>query len=348
MDDHAPVSDAPSKAAQRPQRVLIAFNHTDLSELAEAPEPSPEGIRELVALLSVEGFEVQAVNAEDDCDRLGDAVVLFRPDVVLNLIDHFHGNALFAASAAGLLDIFEFPYSGGDGHCIALCQDRLQGRLALVSAGIEVPRFVPVWARGPLPVLESLRFPAIFTQSFDDIYHRSSERLLLTDAATAREFATEVLLDYDPPLLFEEYVGHQKLSVIVVADEIALKPCEVWRDEEGEWQVAIADLADEQSDVISNIAIAASNVLGCRDLSMVEIAINTAGDVFVTDVRPTVTPWLPESPFRVAASEHPLGASGLLARVVNAALARGTRLEKLQGQAIAELSADAEAEAPYP
>lgn len=329
-------------APKRPKRILVAYNHTEFSVLAEAPEPSAEAVRELTALLSAQGFDVLAINAEDDCDRLGDAVVVYRPDLILNLIDHFHGDTLLAGPSASLLDIYEYPYTGGDAHCITACQDRLRCRLMLTSAGVRVPGFAPMWTRRHVPDLRDLRYPVILTQAFDDIYHRSDERPLLEDEAAVRAFTDEILTEYDPPLLIEEYIGDQKMSVIVVAGKYALTACEVWRDEDEEWHVTVAELTGEQTAHVHGVAIEASEVMGCRDWSQVEVTLDEAGIVFVTDVRPIVTPWNPDNPFRVAAADHFEGAGGVLAEVVKSALARAEKVARIQAAQLVELAELAE------
>jgi len=349
MDSLRPNAVGPP-APKRQRRILVAYNHTELSALAEAPEPADDSVRELTALIAAQGFDVFAVNAEDDCDRLGDAVVLYKPDLILNLIDHFHGQTLLAGAAASLLDIFEFPYTGGDEHCIGGCHDRLRSRLILSSADVRVPAFVPLWtptAAADLAVdLTALEYPVILTQSFDDIYHRPYERPLLANADELRAFTAEVLVDYEPPFLIEEYVGHQKMSVIVIDNQQALAPCEVWRDEDDEWQVGLADLTPEQAEYIRAVALEASSAMACRDWSQVEIAINSAGTVYVTDVRPNVTPWNPDSPFRVAAADHEDGASGVLAQVIASGLRRAERQAKIEADLLAELTDAPNDEAP--
>lgn len=308
--------------------MLVLWNYTALSANAEVPEPPADAVSELTTLLRMRGYEVKAFNAEDNCDRVGDAVVLFRPDIIFNLIDHFHGDTLLAGSAAGLLEIFEYPTIGGDSLAISGCQDRLRTHLVLRDAGVPCTGFIPIWdADEELPDTSMLRFPVILSQTFDDIYHRSAERPLLATVDELAEHAAEVLPEYEMPFMIEEYVGERRLSVVIVGDE-ALPPVELIAGEDGAVSVEIAELDDAEA--ITNLAYRASRVTNCRDWAQVDLVVTEGGQALVTDVRPCVSVWHSDSPFRRAAADHPDGVGGALGAVVESGLARARRLAEAE------------------
>ena len=335
--------------AQGPTRVLVAWNHTELSENAELDEPSDEDIGELLALIAGEGYEVLDVNAEDNCDRLGDAVVVFRPDMILNLLDHFHGDTLLAPACANLLEIFEYPFTGGNAHAISGCQDRLRSRLVLRSAGITVPEFACIWKREDVATLierSVLRFPLVFTQSYDDIYHREDCRGRIEEVAELREAADEVFAEYEPPFLVEEYLEETTLAVIVI-DGQALDPCAVTYDEDAV-SFELASLGVEERDQLGALAVTAATVLGARDWAQVDIVLDASGQAFVTDVRPLLVPFQAECSFSVAAPTFPGGAGAAIAKVIESALSRARKTAALATQlgggesAVADGSVDAQ------
>lgn len=325
-----PETAAPSPAPRRPPRrprVVVFYNYTALSAAAEVPEPPAAEIAELRELLAGQGYEAAIFNAEDSCDRMGDAVVLQRPDIILNLVDHFHGDSLLAGSVAGMLEIFEYPLVGGDALCVASCADRLRTHLMLRDAGVPCTAVVPVWDRDELPDHSGLRAPVILTQSFDDIYHRAGARPLLADAAEIEAHAAEVLPAYDLPFLLEEYVSGRRLSAVIAGAEV-LPPTELWKNEEGLWLIDVAELGEARARVIE-VAARAAHVAGCRDLAQIDMVLPAGGEPLVTDVRPAPTPWHEDSPLRVAAAETDGGLGGAVAAAIESALARLRRQHRL-------------------
>lgn len=312
----------------RKTRVLVLWNYTALSANAEVPKP-PEGvIDELCTLLAARGYEPRAFNAEDNCDRMGDAVILFRPDIVLNLIDHFHGDTLMAASAAGLLEIFEYPAVGADSLAIAACSDRLRTHLVLRDAQVPCTGFIPVWDSEELPDTSTLRFPVILTQAFDDIYHRPAERPVLATVDELAEHAAEILPEYDLPFMIEEHITGRRLTALVLGDEV-LPPVELTIDETGTLQGDVAELDDP--DAIVDIAWRAAQITNCRDWAQIDLVVTEGGQALVTDVRPSVSLWNVDSPFRRAAATHAEGIGGVLGLAIESALTRVKRQAALEG-----------------
>lgn len=317
----------PTRPPRKP-RVLVLWNYTSLSANAEVSEPPAEAIAELTTLLRVRGYEARAFNAEDNCDRMGDAVVLFRPDIVFNLIDHFHGDTLLASSAAGLIEIFEYPAVGADSQAIAACQDRLRTHLALRDAQIPCTDFIPVWdVDDDLPDTSTLRFPVILTQTFDDIYHRGAARPLLTTVDELSEHAAEVLPEYEMPFMIEEYIAERRLSAVVTGEEV-LPPVEIAAGSDGSLSVEVAALDDAAT--ITDLAYRAARVGSCRDWAQIDLVVTEGGQALVTDVRPCVNVSSHESPFWKAAGAYAGGPGAALALVVESALARARRLAQIE------------------
>lgn len=318
-------AELPVARPPRKPRVLVLWNYTTLSANAEVPEPPANAIDELCTLLAARGYQPRGFNVEDNCDRMGDAVVLYRPDVILNLIDHFHGDTLMASSAAGLLEIFEYPAVGADSLALAACSDRLRTHLVLRDAGVPCTGFIPVWDAEELPDTSALRFPVILTQAFDDIYHRPAERPVIATVDELIEHAGEVLPEYELPFMIEELIDGRRLTALVLGDEV-LPPVELTVDD-GAMHAEVATLDDP--DAIVDIAWRAARITNCRDWAQIDLVVTEGGQVLITDVRPHVSLWNLDSPFRRAAATHAEGIGGVVGAAIESALARVRRQQKL-------------------
>src|SRR3954454_21487644 len=96
-------------------RVLVLM-HPDL-----IPPDSPEGFSELernawkteydvVSTLRKAGHEVKPLGVQDELRPIRDAVESWKPNVVFNLLEQFHGEAVYDQNVASYLELLRVPY----------------------------------------------------------------------------------------------------------------------------------------------------------------------------------------------------------------------------------------------
>jgi D-alanine-D-alanine ligase-like ATP-grasp enzyme len=223
-----------------------------------------------------------------------------------------------------MLEIFEYPAVGADSLAIAACSDRLRTHLTLRDAGVPCTGFIPIWDAEELPDTSPLRFPVILSQAYDDIYHRAAERPILATVDQLAEHAADIIPDYELPFMIEEHITDRgrRLTVLVVGDEVL--PAVELSGESGELIAEVAEVDDPS--VIADVAWRASRVTNCRDWAQVDLVVTEGGQVLVTDVRPSVSVWSVESPFRLAGAAHADGIGGVVGIAIESALARARRL----------------------
>jgi D-alanine-D-alanine ligase len=316
--------------AQSRPVVLVLWNQTEESEAAKAAHPEPEDLSALAAALHDDGFDVRLVNAEDDVDRIGHAVVVHRPRFVFNLVDHFYGDETQHAAIASLLDLFGYQYTGAEPLCLATCRDRARTRLQLRDAGVMVPGFAVVRDVNAIPDTDSLRFPLMVTHALDDVYHLKSARRLLESREQVEQWVTDYFTEVEPPLLIEEHragrvvaaiaIGHRALEILPLV-ELA------WDEEarEDRWQLAQLDV--ETAGRLRAQARTAFRVMGCRDVARLDFVVDAEGETFLTDVRPAVDHFAAAGAFRIAADHSDYAFEGVIAQIARSALRRVPVLE---------------------
>src|SRR3954466_6451272 len=101
----------------KPHRVL-ALMHPDL-----IPPDTLEGVDEkdafvwkteydVVSTLRRCGHEVRPLGVRDELLPIRDAVADWKPHVVFNLLEEFHGSVAYDHSVVSLLDLLRVPYTG--------------------------------------------------------------------------------------------------------------------------------------------------------------------------------------------------------------------------------------------
>jgi len=317
---------------------------------------------EIARVLNANGFVATVANIEDDPQRLRDALVVERPDLVINRVDEFDGDFNESAAAIpSLLDLEEYAHSGSSTRCLNNCANRVHTHLFLADAGIPAPKFASVHDINSVPSTDGFAYPLIVSEALDDIYIEEGHDHPLADRAELEAHATALAAECTLPLLVEEFIsgtevhavviGNKNLSVLPLvatfheddddsdsdgdsndsndssdssdssdstgdetgdepADESAPRRARASTSMEVQAEVAemldnshldIAQLAQPTADRVRALAMRAFRALHCRDVAQVDFQINSAGDVYVTNVRPMLD-LSRQSPFGVAAT----------------------------------------------
>jgi len=147
-------------------RVLLLV-HEDL-----VPPPSFEGLTEeeitevrteddVLVALEESGHDVKVLGLYDQLGPLDDALRQFRPQVVFNLLEEFHGDVRFDAHVAAYLELRRIPFTGCGPRGLFMARDKALAKKILAFHGVTVPQFAtfPVGARPTPPA--GLPYPAI-------------------------------------------------------------------------------------------------------------------------------------------------------------------------------------------
>lgn len=122
--------------SRKPPAALVLYNRPQ--DGSGRIRVEPEDKRLLKQVLNWAGYQTELVDVDDDVDRISDSVVLYKPTVIFNLVEHMFGDARQAPAVAGILDLFGYVYTGsGPGVLLdCLCWERVQ--LLLEHAGLPL------------------------------------------------------------------------------------------------------------------------------------------------------------------------------------------------------------------
>lgn len=284
-----------------------------------------EHLSVVVAALNGHGFEVVAVDAEDDFSRISHAAVVERPDLVFNLVTQFRGDSLQHPNIASLLELLGLPYTGSDPLCLSTCQDRLRTYLLLGDAGVPVPPHVVVRDIVDIPSTVVVGGPLVVSHVFDDLYDEPGIRTLVMTRGELEERARELAAGAELPLLVERYIGGRRFHAVLLGNRTleVLPLAERLVAADGTLgPVEVARLPVTVADGLRAIAQRAFRVMDCRDCAQVDFAVGDDDSLaFVLGVRP-VFDMFPGSPFVVGAQASALGVEGAIAHLADIALSR--------------------------
>ncbi len=248
--------------------------------------------------------ELRVQRADGGIDNLGTV------DVVLPILHGLHGED---GTIQGFFDILEIPYAGGGILDSAMCMDKHFMKVALEAADISVSPSITVRARAWADDTDSVRsdvdqlgYPVFVKPA------RAGSSVGVSKAHDASELdeAMRVALAEDTKVLVETAIVGREIEVAVLEGrgdsmprtslpgEIVLTTREFY-DFEGKYLggdgadvVCPAELTDDETARIRDVAARAFEAVEGRGLARVDVFLTTGGDVVVNELNtmPGFTP----------------------------------------------------------
>lgn len=217
-----------------------------------------------------------------------------RIDVVFPLI---HGNLGEDGSLQGLLRLMDIPCVGPDVLSSAACMDKDVTKRLLRDAGIAVAPFVVI-ERG-----QSVDFASVSAQLGLPMFVKPAcqgSSVGVSKVVDAAGFADALKLafDYDTKVLIEQgMVGREVECAVLGNREPHVSVCgEVIANDEfyaydtkylndGQARIAIpADMPQDLSDAVRDVALQAYQVLGCSGLARVDFFVTAAREIIINEI----------------------------------------------------------------
>jgi D-alanine-D-alanine ligase len=224
-------------------------------------------------------------------------------DIVFNIAEGFEGRNREAHIPA-LLEFLGIPYTGSDPLTLSLTLDKSMAKRVALSEGIPTPRFKKVERFEDLEGVD-LRYP-LFVKP---CYEGSSKGIRLDSKIMDRRSLVEkvawLLETYRSPILVEEFVSGPEFTVGVLGNEepsvLGVMEIEIRDTPSGEaiyslevkreWEEKVRyhcppAIAPALRQKIEHVALRAYRVLGCRDVSRVDVRVGEDGEAYLLEVNP--------------------------------------------------------------
>lgn len=145
------------------------LNPPDTVESAEAKEAAPWRTEyDVISTLRASGHEVMALGVQEELAPIREHIENWKPDIVFNLLEEFHGETLYAQNVVSLLELLKIPYTGCSPRAIMLCRGKDLSKKLLKYHRIPVPAFqvFPLGRKTKRPA--GLGFPLIVKSISED------------------------------------------------------------------------------------------------------------------------------------------------------------------------------------
>jgi D-alanine-D-alanine ligase len=193
----------------KPLRVLL-LTHPDL-----VPPASLKGLTEqdihafkteydVVSTLRGSGHEVTPLGVSDELRPIRDAVESFKPHVVFNLLEEFHGEAVYDHSVVSYLELLRVPYTGSNPRGLVLARGKDLSKKLVHYHRVPTPAFAvfPMGRKVKRP--PRLRLPLIV-------------KSLIEDASMG--IAQASIVDSDDALAERVAFVHERIGTAAIAEQ---------------------------------------------------------------------------------------------------------------------------------
>jgi D-alanine-D-alanine ligase len=127
-------------------RVLVLM-HPDLMPPDSIKGHSPEEINrwkteyDVVTTLRVNGHDVKPLGVQDELKPVRDEIESWKPHIVFNLLEQFHGDPTYDQAVASYLELLRIPYTGCNPRGLMLARGKDLSKKLLSYHRIPIPAF---------------------------------------------------------------------------------------------------------------------------------------------------------------------------------------------------------------
>ena len=228
-------------------------------------------------------------------------------DVLINLCEGYLGRPQFEANVAGVFEILGIPFTGSNSRALSLCQDKFKSKAILNAYGLPT-------ARGRLissaDQAVELSFPLIVKPNAEDASLGIKSDSVVHDVKHLSEKVKTVIDKYHQPALVEEFIEGREFNVAVLDNDrlqalpvseidFSGMPDNVPRicSYEAKWfedhilylttpPVCPARIEESLRERLQQLAVAAFQVMGCRDYARVDFRMGKDGRIYILEVNP--------------------------------------------------------------
>jgi D-alanine-D-alanine ligase len=213
-------------------RVLVLL-HSDL-----VPPDSLDGYTEqqinvwkteydVVSTLREAGHEVRPLGVQDELKAIRDEIENWKPDVVFNLLEQFHGETAYDQNVASYLELLRIPYTGCNPRGLMLARGKDLSKKLVGYHRIPVPAFAvfPIGRKIKRPA--RLALPLIVKSLSEDASEGISQASVVDTDDKLEERVNFIHERVGTAAIAEQYIDGREIYVGVLGND-RLRVLPVW------------------------------------------------------------------------------------------------------------------------
>ena len=197
---------------------------------------------DVVTTLRRAGHEVKPLGVQDELKPIRDEIETWKPDVVLTLLEEFHGEAIYDQNVASFLELMRIPYTGCNPRGLMLARGKDLSKTLVHYHRIPVPAFAVFPMRRKVRRPARLALPLIVKSLNEDGSYGISQASVVDSDEKLAERVNFIHERVGTPAIAEQYIEGREIYVGVLGND-RLRVLPVWEltfgnMAEGDWPIA--------------------------------------------------------------------------------------------------------------
>jgi D-alanine-D-alanine ligase len=197
---------------------------------------------DVVTTLRKCGHEVKSLGVENELKPIRDEIETWKPDVVFNLLEQFHGQAVYDQNVASYLELLRIPYTGCNPRGLMLARGKDLSKKLVHYHRLPMPAFAVFPMRRKVKRPPRLALPLIVKSLSEDASMGIAQASVVDSDEKLVERVTFIHERIGTAALAEQFIDGRELYVGVIGNE-RTRVLPVWELEfqnwpQGSWRIA--------------------------------------------------------------------------------------------------------------
>jgi D-alanine-D-alanine ligase len=213
------------KVAPQYKLRVVVLVHEDLVPPASIDGLTPSEILpwktewDVISALRKLGHEVYPVGLRSDLGAIRQAIEEHKPHIAFNLLEEFHGYALYDQHVVSFLELMKQPYTGCNPRGLTLAHDKALTKQILSYHRIPVPGFSVFPLKRKVRRPKRLRYPLLIKSLSEEGSAGISRASLVYDDDKLAQRVELIHRQLGTPAIAEQYIEGREIYVAVIGNE---------------------------------------------------------------------------------------------------------------------------------
>lgn len=193
--------------------------HQMALEVGAWQQEEPEMEYQVADALIEAGHEILLAGVHDDLQPMIDLLEDWRPELVFNATESFHGNASLDYLVPSVLESEGYRYTGSPPLALLVTRNKAMSKKILAWHGIKVPGFMTWRPQEEVGEAIGLQFPLIVKPLQADASQGIAQASVVRDPAALGERVGFIHERFGQPAIAEEFIEGRELYVSILGND---------------------------------------------------------------------------------------------------------------------------------
>ncbi|MGD9721984.1 MAG: ATP-grasp domain-containing protein [Pirellulales bacterium] len=174
---------------------------------------------DVVATLKSMGHDVRPLGVWDDLGKIRKEIDEWKPHVAFNLLEEFHGIAVYDQHVVSYLELLRQPYTGCNPRGLLLAHDKALCKQILTYHRILTPKFAVYPMKRAVKPVKRLTYPLVVKSVSEEASLGISQASIVTSDDKLKDRVAFVHDHVQSDALVEEYIEGRELYVSILGNQ---------------------------------------------------------------------------------------------------------------------------------